>query len=294
MMHLPSMKALQAFAAVMRSGSFTLAAAELHVSAGAIGQQIQKLEAMLGYPLFLRSTRQLWATAAAQTYWQQLQPILQQLQALHQTTPHTDTVRMTLPPSFASRWLAPRLERLARQHPHIRLHLHTSIQPMDLVQEGFDLAIRYFTGEDDGLESQLLCPDEVRVFCSPSYRQQLSLWQVDDLSRATLYATPLQPYWAAWFDRFSSLTPQHVQAIPQIHVDQGVIAIEACSRGQGMLMISPVLVADELASGRLIEPFPCRLPLNHGYHVVHRPQRLSTAARTVKAWLLAEAQQPTG
>lgn len=294
MMPLPSMKALQAFAAVMRSGSFTLAASELHVSAGAIGQQIQKLEAMLGYPLFLRRTRQVYPTAAAQSYWQQLQPILQQLQALHQPTLHTDTVRMTSPPSFASRWLAPRLERLAQLHPHIRLHLHTSIQPMDLAQDGFDLAIRYFAGEDDELESHLLCADEVRVFCSPAYQQQLQLRQVNDLSRATLYVTPLQPYWAAWFDRFSTLTPQRCHAISQIHVDQGVIAIEACSRGQGMLMISPILVTEELASGRLVEPFPCRMPLSQGYHVVHLPQVLQGAAAVVKDWLLAEAHQATG
>lgn len=297
----PPLKALVAFDAAMRTGSFSLAAAELFVTPGAVGQQIQKLEEWLGVALFVRQVRQVQPTAEALGYWKRIQPALAQIadasNRLRQG--RNNAVWLSMPPGFATQWFASRMAGLLRRHPEIELHLNATPQVIDLERESIDLAIRYFDGQAPELDVTLLLQDESRVYASPRYLAPLDLREPDDVARATLLVTTLQPHWPTWLQRYSRLSSAQIAAIPRIHFDQSLMAIEAARQGQGLVMTSPHLVEAELAEGSLVEPFAHALALTQGYYLVHHGRLpLRPAVATVKQWLIDEAgpsaQTPAG
>ena len=289
----PPLKALLAFDAVMRSSSFSVAAEDLCVTPGAVGQQIRKLEDWLGLTLFTRQVRQVLPTPDAQTYWTRIQPAIAQIldasRALKES--RNNGVRVSMPPSFAAKWFTRRMASFLTRHPEVELHLGSSVTPVDFERDAVDLAIRYFTGQDPRLDATLLLQDEARVYCSPSYARRIKLKRTGDVKRATLLHTTIQPYWKQWLQRFSQLGDETIDALPGIHFDQGLLAIEAARQGQGLVMASHHLTAEEVVDGSLIEPFPHRLALSNSYYVVHpRQTSLRPAARQLKAWLIEQAR----
>ena len=294
MSRFPPLRALVAFDAAMRTRSFSLAAEELCVTPGAVGQQIQKLEDWLGISLFIRQVRQVQATEDARVYWQRIQPALAQIaEASHKfRDSRSKAVTLSMPPSYAAKWFTRRMARLLTQHPEIELHLNASTALVDFERESIDLSIRYFNGQAPNLDASLLFKDEARVYCSPEYAKAHHLAVADDLAGATLLLTTIQPHWPHWLSQFSSLDERKIAAIPRIHFDQAMMAIEAAKQGQGVVLASPLLTEGDLADGTLIEPFGHYLPLTNAYYVVH-PSKLPLrpAAMLVKQWLIDEAGQ---
>ena len=140
------------------------------------------------------------------------------------------------------------------------------------------------------LESTLLYADEVRLYCAPDYVKELRLQVPSDLVRATLLHTTLQPHWKSWLQRFSTLSDAQIEAIPHLHFDQSLLAIEAARYGQGAVLSSAILTEAEMRDGALCEPFECRLPVTKGYYVVHhKGTPLRPAALALKNWLLQVA-----
>lgn len=289
----PPLKALLALDAAMRHKSFSLAAEELCVTPGAIGQQIQKLEEWLGSTLFTRQIRQVQPTAEGLAYWQRIQPALAQIidASRKLRNQRSRQVWVSMPPSFAAKWLPRRMADFLTQHPDIELHLNSTTTLVDFERDTIDLAIRYFAGNDPNLDATLLYPDQAHVYCRPDYAALIGLHQPDDLARATLLDTTLQPHWRPWLQQFTSLDPNTIATIPGIHFDQSMIAIEAAKQGQGLVMASPILVEEETATSQLIEPFPeLFLTLPTGYYVVHhRKLALRPAALALKGWLVGAA-----
>jgi len=281
------------FDAVMKHNSFTLAAEELHVTPGAVGQQIQKLEEWLGVALFTRMIRQIQPTAEAMHYWAAVQPALARIQHASEELrlSQANEVWLSMPPTLAAKWFAPRMAGFLAQRPDISLHLSATTAISDFERERVDLAIRYFDGEDGALESALLCRDEARLYCSPAYVKKHRLKTPDDLVRATLLHTTLQPHWQSWLRRFSGLADVQINAIPSLHFDQSLLAIEAARFGQGAVLSSAILTEAEVRDGLLCEPFEWRLPLTKGYYVVHHNgSPLRPAAQALKQWLLQVAE----
>ncbi|MDN7801237.1 LysR substrate-binding domain-containing protein [Burkholderia gladioli] len=283
----PPLKALPAFEAAMRHGSFTLASRELNVTPGAIGQQIQKLEEWLGVALFVRQIRQLTPTEDGRAYFAQIQPALAELiHASHRIRERRGSgVRLSMPPSFAAKWFAPRMADFLQANPGIALSLSTSTAMVDFELDSVDLAVRHFDGMDARLSVQLLCHDEARAYCHPAYAKQRRLKRPDDLRTATLLHNTLHPHWATWLARFSGLDGSQIETITGIRFDQSLIAIDAAARAQGVVLTSPLLVEAELARGELIEPFDNALALDAGYYLVH-PASAGTkqAVQLLKAW----------
>lgn len=285
-------KALMVFDAAMRHNSFTLAAEELHVTPGAVGQQIQKLEAWLGVTLFTRMVRQIHPTAEALHYWSNIQPALTRLQHASEQIRlrQVNEVWLSMPPTLAAKWFAPRMAGFLAQRPDISLHLGATTAISDFERDRVDLAIRYFDGEDASLASTLLYRDEVRLYCAPGYVKALRLQAPSDLVRATLLHTTLQPHWRSWLQQFSTLSDAQIDAIPHLHFDQSLLAIETARYGQGAVLSSAILTEAELRDGALCEPFGCRLPVTKGYYVVHhKGTPLRPAALALKNWLLQVA-----
>lgn len=286
-------KALVVFDATMKHNSFTLAAEELHVTPGAVGQQIHKLEEWLGLTLFTRMVRQIQPTAEAMHYWAAVQPALARIQQASERMrlSQAHEVWLSMPPTLAAKWFAPRMANFLALRPDISLHLGATTAVSDFERERVDLAIRYFDGEDASLDSTLLLRDEVRLYCSPAYVKKLRLKTPDDLVRATLLHTTLQPHWRTWLQRFSQLHDTQIEAIPSLHFDQSLLAIETARYGQGAVLSSPILTEAELRDGSLCEPFEHRLPTAKGYYVVHHKGAvLRPAALALKQWLLQVAK----
>lgn len=291
MVRYPPLKALLAFDAAMKHQSFSLAAEALRVTPGAVGQQIRKLEEWLGVALFVRQVRRVEPTAAAFAYWQRIQPaLLQILSASEDVRQRRSTVVvLSMPPSLAAKWFPQRMARLLTCHPDVALHLRASAQPVDFEAEPVDLAIRHFDGRDARLDASLLFHDEARVYCTPGYATARQLRTPEALTGACLLVSNVRPHWEAWFARFSTLTADVLAALPRIHFDQRLMAIEAAREGLGVVLTSPHLVETELAQRALVEPFQACLSFDYGYYIVHaRRLPLNPAAERVKHWLLDE------
>lgn len=288
----PPLKALSCFDAAMRHNSFSLAAEELHVTPGAVGQQVRILEQWLGVSLFVRHIRRIQPTSDALAYWARIQPALAQIldasQALRDR--HDSNVWLTMPPSLAAKWFARRMAHFLESSPSVSLHLSSSTSLTDFSGERADLAIRYFDGIAPELDVQLLHRDDARVYCSPKYAHDQKLRMPRDLRGATLLHNTLHPSWPEWLARFAGIDVQEMTQIAGIHFDQSLMAIEAARRDQGMVITSEWLTEEEMASGALIEPFEQRLPLSKGYYVVQPKHAISRpTVQALKDWLIDQA-----
>ncbi|NBF12609.1 LysR substrate-binding domain-containing protein [Pseudomonas sp. Fl4BN1] len=288
------LKAIACFDAVMQTGSAVLAAQQLFVTPGAVGQQIRKLEEWLGVPLFVRTVRKLQPTEEASHYWEQIKPALQQIDEANAAVQgrSASQVRLSLPPAFANTWFARRMPSLTGSHPGLKLHLSASTETVDFHSRTYDLAVRYFDGQDDNLDVQLLLRDEVRVYCSPAYRERLQLTRLDDMVRATLLFTTSHSNWSRWLGQvglsFDGMTSD-------LRFDQSEMAIDAARRGQGLVLTSPWLVEDDVERGSLVQLFPYTLWTGKGYYLVSSNDRpLGAVARQLRDWLIKAAQSSDG
>lgn len=288
---IPPLRALVAFEASVRHGSFKQAAVELNVTPGAVSQQILKLEEWLGYPLFTRQVRKLNVTHQGMAYFSQISPALEQISAASSASRDKagNRVSLSLTQALASKWLGPRLETFVSQHPDIEVHINATNSPVDFSTDQIDLAIRHFDGKDPRLESELVFDDEIRLYCSPAYQQSKGLNSVADLINTTIITTSTQPFWDQWLDQFSAITAGQRQRLNTLSFDQALLSIDAAKRSQGVVLANELLVHEELKHRALIEPFPYRLQLQKNYYIVHPRQKpLNQAAKVFKAWLLEE------
>lgn len=287
------LKAIVSFDAVMRTGSAKLAAESMFVTPGAVGQQLRKLEEWLGIPLFIRSVRKLQPTEEAVRYWQQIQPALAQIDETHTSLlgKFVFNVSLSLPPAFASTWFAQRMPDLIQRLPDLKLHLNANAEAVDLCAGTYDLAVRHFDGHDEKLHSRLLLSDEVRVYCSPQYREQLQLLTIEDLWRATLIHTTSHANWSRWLAQ-SGASP--TGKVSGLRFDQSELAIDAARRGQGLVLTSPWLIEEDLGNGRLVQLFEHSLITGKGYYVVYGTDKpLSAGGKALYEWFFHDASEPS-
>jgi LysR family glycine cleavage system transcriptional activator len=225
-------------------------------------------------------------------YWKRIQPALAQIADASRgiRNQRSRSVRISMPPSFAACWFTRRMAGFLTRHPEVELHVNSTAALVDFERDGVDLAIRYFDGRDQSLDATLLYADEAHVYCRPDYAAGLGLVRPGDLVRATLLDTTQYPHWRAWLRCFASLDDHDFEGIARVQFDQSLMAIETAKQGQGVVMSSPVLVGEDVAQGRLVEPFAHALPLTNAYYVVHhRKLALRPAALALKAWLIAQS-----
>ena len=286
---LPPLTALRAFEAAARHLSFKHAAAELSLTATAISHQIRQLEDRLGVQLFVRGTRRVDLTPAGQSLFPSLREgfdaMMRAVQAVRpDARPRTVVLSTTM--AFASRWLMPRLARLATSRPDIVLHLHTSDEPVDLHSGSAHLAIRYGPGHYHGLNDAPLLPSRFAPVCAPG----LGVRSLEDLERVPLIGfewfrrDSMTPDWALWFERARRASvPRQLQFSDEVH------AIQAAIAGQGIALVNLALTAEELGAGLLCQPFGPELS-GHPFHLVW-PEAgdMDPALVEVRNWLLDEA-----
>lgn len=288
---LPPLRALQAFEAAARHLSFARAAEELHVTPAAVSQQIKLLEQQLGFSLFQRAPS-LSLSARAQAALPQLHAafdLLERAAGQLRAGPGPRPLVISTPPTFASRWLIPRLERLQKAHPEIELRLLASLAPVDFATEDVDLAVRYGAGRYPGLHAERLRAESVVAIAQPrlasGLRQPADLLATTLLHNSAMNWDPTFPDWNGWL-RNAGIEPAAPLRLREFG-DTNLI-IEAALAGLGVALTSRMLVSEELASGRLIAVF-AEQQLVNGYHFVCPPEHLERPrVATFRSWLLDE------
>ena len=294
MIPLPTLPGLEAFEAVARHRSFTRAAAELGVTPSAVSHRVAALEDALGLQLFSRAGRQVSLTAegralvgAASEAFALLRGAVGELRA-----PGTDALTVSCSPSFAIRWLVPRLDRLRLAHPDLDLRIAADDRLVDLAREGIDAAVRYGPGGYAGEVAERLTDEIVFPVCSPALaagptplRHPTDLAGVTLLHDTALHDHPARAGWRAWL-RAAGAKGVDPEAGPRFsHL---ALALEAALAGQGVALARATLVGDALATGRLIKPFDLDVPSGLAYWLVTRPGDHRPAIDALRSWLRGE------
>lgn len=294
---LPPLNALKAFEATARHLSISAAAKELRVTPGAVSQQLRLLEEHAGGPLFERRA----AGWSLTDLGGRLQPILRDAfdhlgaaaQIIYGATERR-SVSVSVPPSFAVRWLLPRMPGFSALHPEIEVWVSADMKLSDVDGGRTDVAVRYGAREYPGLRSEILLEGGITPICSPSIvTTARPLNTPDDLRRHTLIhvtVSPLEeprPDWTAW------LAAKQVAGVdPAVgtRFDQAAFAIQDAVNGRGVALAPRAFVTADLEAGRLIAPFADGyLATDFAYRLVSKRGRLKPEAQAFADWIRAEA-----
>lgn len=254
---LPPLNALRAFEAAGRLGSLKEAAAQLHVTNGAISQQVRLLEAWLGAPLFERHNRRIVLTADARAYLAQIGPLFEQLAQATANYGVPATVSRTLSvnasATFTLRWLVPRLEKFRSEHTNIDVRIETSNEPVESIKETYDVIIRGGPDTFYGYWMRPFLAEERLPVCSPALLARLPLREPQDLQQHTLLHTTSLP--RVWPDWLAKAQVHDLSPAGTLTFDHFYLTLQAAIDGMGIAMGPTSLVSDDLAAGRLVAPF---------------------------------------
>jgi LysR family transcriptional regulator, glycine cleavage system transcriptional activator len=287
---LPSLNGLRVFEVVMRHLNFRLAAEELGVTQGAVAQQIRGLEAELGLKLFERQPRTLAPTEAGRSYVGNISRAFELItEATEALRPEPRHLTISVTPTFASKWLMPRLPDFTSGHPDIDLRILATDRLSNFQTDAVDLAVRL--GQPPfgpGLNAELLFEQVVVAVGSPLLIDRLGRPdESDNLARYPL----LHDAHSSW-PQFLERALVRAQATPakNIRFNQTALAIDAAIAGQGLALTNLCFVEDDIASGRLVRLFPTELRAGSDFYIVspRRPRHPESVSR-VRAWLRAHS-----
>lgn len=288
---LPPLNALRAFEAAARHRSFTRAAGELHVTQAAISHQVRQLEDWLGLKLFERSGHALTLTAEGKAYLPDLTDALDRLAAATARLAGNTlegSLRITVLPSFASKWLMPRLARFRSACPDIDLQLTSSTALCDFSQNDYDMGIRLGLGRWPGLHADLIAHESLSPVCSPSLVADAAPLQTpSDLRRHTLLHDQPRDAWQRWFE-MAGVTGIDAGAGPGF--SDSSMVLQAAIEGHGIALGRLFLASADIAAGKLIRPFAQSLPNDFSYWLVCPKSSLEKPrVAAFRRWLLHEA-----
>ncbi|OUR79555.1 LysR family transcriptional regulator [Alphaproteobacteria bacterium 46_93_T64] len=288
---IPPLNALRVFEVVERHLNFRLAADELGVTHGAVAQQIRGLEEHLQIRLFNRLPRGLSLTEQGRTF---ISPIRRAMNLISEATntlqPEKTVVSISLTPSFAAKWFMPRLAKFTEQHPDLEVKLSASEELSNFQNDGVDLSVRQGKPPfDPNMRAELLYAIKSKVVCSPEQLSKTApLQNISDLKNHVLLhdAHSLWPLFLAQFPNSSS-----INAYKSLKFNQTSLAIDAAIAGQGVALVSSVLIEDDIKSGRLCQPLDLALDGDQGYYVLTpKYSRNPEAVSRITDWLLAQSQ----
>lgn len=291
MADLPSLNALRAFDAAARHGSLTRAAAELHVTHGAVSRQIRELERFLGRDLFHRLPRGIALTGHGRQLAFTVTSVFEDLRravADVRDRPRHRVINLSTVPSLAARWLVPRLARFQAAHPGVEVRVGTSYQLTDFKRDEVDIALRYGRGPWGDLYDERLFDSCVFPVCAPSLLEgENALREPSDLKRTTLLHDVTHGYWIRWLEEAGV---EGVDARAGLVLEDSNVLLQGAIEGQGVALMPEPLVDADLRAGRLVRPFDTAIALDVTFHIVCRRERLEDPLLLpFIAWLREEA-----
>jgi LysR family transcriptional regulator, glycine cleavage system transcriptional activator len=285
---LPSLNALKAFEAAARHESFTLAAEELFVTHAAISRHIRELEETLGTQLFVRTGRGVELTEAGGRFGGKLTPIFDQLAEAAREAAAVGaarTLRVSVEPAFASRWLVGRLSSFNELHPDIELTIDTTNRLVDFYVDDVDIGIRYGNGAWDGTDPSKLTDVVVFPVCAPKLIADDVALTPEDLGKYTLLHENRKQWWADWLAAAGVTAQMDWRGT----IFQNQLAIEAAESAAGFALGDQILCTDSLVDGWLTRPFTIDMKDHGGYWLVRKKgSKESVVVKAFREWLLSE------
>lgn len=294
-----TLASLRFFAAAARVSNFKQAASDLHVTQGAVSQQIKSLEEALGVRLFYRLVREVSLTEEGRRFAVIVERALDDIERAANALMAAQTtveIRLRAPPSFSLRWLVPRLGDFYSQHSGIRLFVNAAYGAFDPARREFDLAIEQVREKLPSLHCEPLMYEVLVPVCSPEFlKRHAFLKKPKDLERCTLLhdghpwvGGAQDSEWRHWLDEVGA---QHVDSRPGQFFSLANMAIEAALTHQGVAMGRASLIADLLQAGRLVTPLPQKIKSPAVYYLVyHKAVAAQSGVQAVIQWLREQAQ----
>lgn len=288
-MSLP-LRAIAVFHAVARSGSLTKAAAELFVTTSAVSQQIQNLEQHLGTTLLTKAGRGIVLTEAGERYFEMIADEVERIDEATQSirgfrSRSVLTVRST--PSFATKWLLPRLRSFLDNNPNIELRLNGTNEPTDFAREAVDVEIRHGEGRWPGLFVEGLAEEYFLPVCAPFYCAATTIDVADARSYRLIHSVKSQVQWRQWF-ALAGMPP--AEELPRVLFDRSHMSIDAAVDGVGLALESTLMMWRELRDGTLVCPVrrPPKISLTTQWIVCPFDHLEKTKVRLFLDWMRAE------
>jgi LysR family glycine cleavage system transcriptional activator len=281
---------LRVFVSVAGHLNFTRAADALGVTASAASLQIRALEEYLGRPLFRRNGRQVHLTSEGAALLPRVQRALEELERAVDDVRLdrlAGPLRVTTLTSFLQLWLVPRMARFRAAHPEIDLHVHTSADMVDFVQEDFHLAIRFGMGNWPNLWAEKVLDEWLLPVCTPALHASHGPVQTaDDLKRYPLVHSVSEP-WTAWL--FDGRADPYAAGIRGAVFEDSESVVRMAVQGAGLALVRWSLAADEIHCGTLVAAgHPVQYDRSYWLVCPTRAQGLQSV-RTFMDWVRAEA-----
>ncbi|WP_180116965.1 LysR substrate-binding domain-containing protein [Acinetobacter sp. YH12096] len=303
--NIPSLQSLICFESAAKHASYTHASQELFITQSAVSRQIQQLEEYLGVMLFSRTRHGVDLTEAGKQYAKSIKPFLQGIEkSTSDIMMHKGlggTLKLAVVPTFATRWLLPKLHKLNAQHPEITVHLETSTKPFLFNENVFDAAI--FAGTQQqiehwpGIQAHYLMDEEVVPVCSPKLIKSnfphaemtddhsFNLSDEELLQLPLLQQTTRPSIWQEWFQAHQLQHPKPFDG--QRHEQFSMLSV-AASHGMGMALIPQMLIEAELRKKELVIASNKKLHGSRKYYLVHSSQDSSPQIQKFVDWVLQE------
>ena len=293
------LNSLRAFEASARHLSFVKAAEELCVTPAAISHQVKKLEEYLGTLLFRRLPHELLLEERGKILMSELREVFLRLDKTMERAIARDsrsTLTISADPMFAVKLLVPWLYKFNALYPDINVRISSSFGKIDFQRDDFDAAILFGQGKYPGLKVVKLFEESVTPMCNPlslEGRSYAPLQNLEDLSNHVLLHDDslskfdsASPDWALWL---KSAGAEYVDTSQGPHFNQPDHALQAAIDGAGVVLGWRCLAANDIAAGRLEEPFELALPLGLAFHLVY-PEAYSDRPEltTFRDWLMEE------
>lgn len=287
---LPQLNLLRTFEAAAWHESFTAASQELAITQSAVSQQIRQLEETIGLRLFERLPQRVRLTTAGAIYADTIREALGIIaRASNRVVAASDQQALTVlvSPSFANRWLIPRLDRFRKRHPDIQVTILSMPDPVDLGRQRIDLAVRWGNGRWPGAPLHYLGDQRIVPVCSPGYLAgRPPIRNALELSRQTLLHLTRDNHWGALFE---ALGVSPAPEADTIFFSDTSPMLEACVQGHGIGLSSILLADADLRAGRLVVAFQAEINVGHGFYVLSRESsEEKPASHIFRKWLTME------
>ena len=285
---LPPLTAIRAFEAVARHLSFTRAAVELGMTQAAVSYQIKILEERVGTPLFLRRPRQIALTEAGARLAPEVSAAFDTLHAAFAETQGrvAGTLSISSVPTFASHFLVQHLGLFQVEHPELAVRLESSPRVIDFAAEEFDLAIRGGKSIAPGLTGHKLLPADFSPMLSPRLAESIGgVKRPEDLLKLPMVDAD-DPWFALWFEQ-AGVFGYSLDMRPISRLGAQNLEAAAAIAGRGVAMLTPAFYAEDIAAGRLIQPFDLLASDGHAYYLVYpEARRNAPKIKAFRDWLL--------
>jgi LysR family transcriptional regulator, glycine cleavage system transcriptional activator len=289
------LNALRVFEAVARLGSFTRAGSELGMTQTAVSYQIKLLEENIGEPLFLRRPRQITLTDVGQRLAPRVAEAFGMLnEAMGEARGDTQTtLTISAVPTFAANWLARRLGSFQLAHPGMAVRLDVSETMLDLAREGIDVGIRSGDGEWPGVRAELLLKTTFTPMMSPSLAETIGgVHTPEDLLKLRII-DPGDPWWTQWFE-VAGVRKHDLATRTRSRLGSQTIEATAAMAGQGVAILTPAFFTEEIAYGRLCQPFELMCDDGRGYWLAYPESRRNVPKiKAFRNWIVEEIASET-